>query len=54
MRIIWQAIENKKLFRKYKMPEQDHNQVFGEFQKTVISLLKTPQSFVRIRSIKPH
>jgi len=54
MRIIWQTLKNNKLFAKYKVPKQDHHQVFLEFQQSVISLSKTPQPFVRIRSIKTH
>ena len=54
MRIIWQAFQNNKLFAKYKVPKRDHLHVFLEFQQSVISLSKTPQPFVRIRSTKMH
>ena len=54
MRNIWKALKRNKLLAKYKVPAQDHHHVFGEFQQSVIFLLKTPQPFVRIRSIKTH
>ena len=54
MQFIWQRLEKAMLFENFKVSKNAHQQVFLEFQHTVIALSKAPQSFVRIRTITKH
>ena len=51
MQFIWQVLEKKRLFEKFKVSKNGHQQVFLEFQHSVIALSKAPQALVRIRTI---
>ena len=51
MRFIRQVLEKAKFFEKLKVPKNNHQTVFLEFQYAVIALSKAPQSLVRIRTI---